>query len=214
MFHLRQIDIRGATLIPSDDIFNRLEVTTGVSIWEISTKDIEQRITHLPGVERVRVHRRLPSTLIVSIHESPPVAYTIIDGQQFIVTRSGHFLQSPHTHAAKSLPRMKLNSRKYNGDNADNKSLLAITQSLFLLQSSTVPWQEAILEIEPLPDHGYSIILEEPYNTKLLLPTDTKLDTLALFEVIWADFNETYGDAGRAIHAIDLRFSGQAIVRY
>jgi cell division septal protein FtsQ len=72
-FRIRKVEIRGARYLSSTDIITRLKVDTLASLWD-DLEPYRERVRHHPQVRDVKVSRRLPGTLVVSITENPPVA--------------------------------------------------------------------------------------------------------------------------------------------
>ena len=72
-FRVRRIEIRDARFTPPAEIRQRLKVDTTFSIWN-DLEPLRQRVAAHPQVSRVRISRRFPSTLVVSVEEHQPVA--------------------------------------------------------------------------------------------------------------------------------------------
>jgi len=72
-FQLRKIEIEGLRYMAPDEIAERLEVDTTQSIW-IDMGPVAERIRSHPQVADVRLHRKLPGTLVVRVTEHMPVA--------------------------------------------------------------------------------------------------------------------------------------------
>ncbi|MFL5481048.1 MAG: cell division protein FtsQ/DivIB [Gemmatimonadaceae bacterium] len=72
-FRIRKVEIRGARYLSSSEIISRLKVDTLASLWD-DLEPYRERVRHHPQVSDVKVSRRLPGTLVVSIRENPPVA--------------------------------------------------------------------------------------------------------------------------------------------
>jgi cell division septal protein FtsQ len=72
-FRVRAVEIRGARYLQPNEIISRLKVDTLASLWD-DLEPYRQRVRHHPQVSDVRITRRLPGTLIVSIQENLPVA--------------------------------------------------------------------------------------------------------------------------------------------
>jgi cell division protein FtsQ len=72
-FRVRRVEIVGARLVQASDILGRLHVDTLSSVWQ-AARPLEERVASHPGVQSVRVRRRLPGTLVVEITERWPVA--------------------------------------------------------------------------------------------------------------------------------------------
>jgi cell division protein FtsQ len=72
-FRVRRVEIIGARYVPISDILERLHVDTSASVWD-PTQPLVARLASHPQLRRVRVHRKLPGTIVVEIEENPPVA--------------------------------------------------------------------------------------------------------------------------------------------
>jgi len=72
-FRVRTIEIRGARYLQPTDIVERLHVDTLRSLWD-DVRPLEARLRPHPQVGDVRITRRLPGTLVVTLRENLPVA--------------------------------------------------------------------------------------------------------------------------------------------
>lgn len=72
-FHVRRIAIDGTRFARSRDVMPLLQVDTLQSIWQPLPPLVARVSTH-PLVANVRVERRLPGTLVVTIEEREPAA--------------------------------------------------------------------------------------------------------------------------------------------
>ena len=72
-FRVRTIEIRGTHYLQPTDIVERMHVDTLRSLWD-DVGPLEARIRPHPQVSDVRITRRMPGTLIVTLTENLPVA--------------------------------------------------------------------------------------------------------------------------------------------
>lgn len=72
-FRIRKVEIRGAKYLSTNEVLGRLKVDTLASLWD-DLEPYRERVRHHPQVADVKISRRLPGTLVVSITENPPVA--------------------------------------------------------------------------------------------------------------------------------------------
>jgi cell division septal protein FtsQ len=72
-FRVRRIEVRNARYTPPDDIRKRLGIDTTFSIWN-DLEPLERRVAEHKQVSGVRISRRFPSTLVVTVEEFQPVA--------------------------------------------------------------------------------------------------------------------------------------------
>jgi cell division protein FtsQ len=72
-FRVRTVEIKGVHYIQPNDIILRLHIDTLASLWD-DLEPYRQRIRRHPQVSQVRITRRMPGTLVVTIQENLPVA--------------------------------------------------------------------------------------------------------------------------------------------
>lgn len=72
-FRVRRIEVRDARFTPPEEIRRRLAIDTTFSIWS-DLDPLKKRVTDHPQVSGVRIARRFPSTLVVTVQEYQPVA--------------------------------------------------------------------------------------------------------------------------------------------
>ena len=72
-FRVRRIEVRDARYTPPDEIRKRLGIDTTFSIWN-DLEPLERRVAEHKQVSSVRISRRFPSTLVVTVEEFQPVA--------------------------------------------------------------------------------------------------------------------------------------------
>ena len=73
-FRIRKVEIRGTKYLSTNEILSRLKVDTLASLWD-DLEPYRDRVRYHPQVADVKISRRLPGTLVVSIRENPPVAF-------------------------------------------------------------------------------------------------------------------------------------------
>ncbi|HJU72856.1 MAG TPA: FtsQ-type POTRA domain-containing protein [Gemmatimonadaceae bacterium] len=78
-FHVRRVTVRGAKYVDSRALVRQMAIDTTVSIWN-SLDVYASRIVSHPQIRSVRLSRRLPSTVIVTIEENVPVAFVPASG--------------------------------------------------------------------------------------------------------------------------------------
>lgn len=72
-FRVRRIEVRNARYTPPEEIRKRVGIDTTFSIWN-DLEPLEQRVAEHKQVSGVRISRRFPSTLVVTVEEFQPVA--------------------------------------------------------------------------------------------------------------------------------------------
>jgi cell division septal protein FtsQ len=72
-FRVRNVEIRGVRYLQPNEIISRLRIDTVASLWD-DLEPYRQRVRGHPQVSDVRITRRMPGTLVVTIEENLPVA--------------------------------------------------------------------------------------------------------------------------------------------
>ncbi|MGQ0640356.1 MAG: cell division protein FtsQ/DivIB [Gemmatimonadaceae bacterium] len=72
-FHVRSVSVRGVRYLDARALVRLMEIDTTISIWN-SLDPYEARVAAHPQVRSARLSRRLPSTVVVTIDESVPIA--------------------------------------------------------------------------------------------------------------------------------------------
>jgi len=78
-FHVRKVSVRGIQYVDARALVRHMQIDTMTSIWN-SLDPYAERIAALPQVRSARLSRRLPSTLVVTVDESIPVALAPASG--------------------------------------------------------------------------------------------------------------------------------------
>jgi cell division septal protein FtsQ len=91
-FRVRSVEIRGVRYLQPNEILARLKVDTLMSVWD-DLEPLRERVRHHPQITDVTITRRMPGTLVVTVHENQPVA--------LIQTRAGLL---PYDSIGRQLP--------------------------------------------------------------------------------------------------------------
>ena len=72
-FRVRSVVVEGTRFLPPDSVVARLAIDTLRSVFD-DVPPLVDRLRGMPQVADVKISRKLPGTLVVSIRENPPVA--------------------------------------------------------------------------------------------------------------------------------------------
>ncbi len=93
---VRTVRVDGLAAVSEEEVRARLEIPDGRSMLRIDTTAIAQRVAAIPKVRSVRVQRKFPSTVLVSVVERTPVVYLESpDGAHLIDAESVEFAIEP-----------------------------------------------------------------------------------------------------------------------
>lgn len=102
-FRLRQVEVKGTHFVAPHDIVARMRIDTLTSIWG-NTERYRERIESHPQVRSADIERKLPSTLVVTVHERPPIALVPAAQGFQIFDSAAHLLPLDPRVSAPDLP--------------------------------------------------------------------------------------------------------------
>lgn len=102
-FRVSKIEVRGVRNMRAQEIVGKLPVRAGQSIFS-DLDAVRRAVDSLPGIDGVRVGRRLPGTVVITIEETPAVALVMREGKLKLVSVRGRVLPFDPTVAAPDLP--------------------------------------------------------------------------------------------------------------
>ncbi len=93
-FRIDKIKVQGADELQRGDIINAAEIREGMSIFLLRENEIAVRIKdRLPWVKKVKISRKLPDTVVVSIDERKPAAYVMAPDGFWLIDNQAVFLE-------------------------------------------------------------------------------------------------------------------------
>jgi cell division protein FtsQ len=105
-FRIRAVEVRGARNLRPADVVRALPVQAGASIFG-NLDAVRAAAESIPGLDAAEVSRRLPGTVVVTVHEAEPVAYAMAGDQLRLVSTKGAILPFNPTVAAPDLPLVR-----------------------------------------------------------------------------------------------------------
>jgi cell division septal protein FtsQ len=105
-FRVHAVEIRGARNLRPEEIVRVLPIRAGQSLFD-DLSAVRAAADSIPGLASVRVGRRPPSTIVVSIQETEPIAYVMRRGTLAMLGEQGEVLGFDPTVAAPDLPLVR-----------------------------------------------------------------------------------------------------------
>ncbi len=105
-FRIQRVEVRGLRNMQADRIVRRLPIRAGESIFS-DLGAVRRAADSLPGLDRVRVGRRLPGTIVVTVEETPAIALVMRGGRLQPVSAAGQVLPFDPTVGAPDLPLVR-----------------------------------------------------------------------------------------------------------
>jgi cell division protein FtsQ len=206
-FKIDEICITGGDHLNQSELQALIPDILGVNLLAVDLAVVESALMKHPWVDNVRVHRRLPSRLVIFVCEKDPVA--LVTGTSLkALDRAGNLLPMECWHGTIDLPLVHLAS----GDDSRSRRELLRDLSIrlqALQRRLPVVWQ-LISEIS-LDKCDQIELYTSCSRTRILLgkkPTWQQMLNLYTFLIYQGSFSGMDD-----IELVDLRFRGQVIVR-
>ena len=103
-FRLGEVHLQGASPAARAEILRAAALPLGAPILTLNLDSIRQRVESVGWVERARVIRLLPDTLVVSVEERPLIAVWEHDGRAVVVASNGAVMSKVDPAHFTSLP--------------------------------------------------------------------------------------------------------------
>lgn len=193
-FKVSKVEVRGLRNLRPEEIVKALPVPAGMSIFD-DLGPVEQAADSFKGLVRVRVGRRLPGTIVITVDEAEPVALVMRRGKLALVSQAGSVLPFDPTVGAPDLPLIR---------EADSLVAGLLTRvrdaDATFFASVTEGWRS-----------GDDVVLEGDGQRYLFRP-DAPAEVIRAVMAVAQDLAKTR--KGRRWAELDGRFAGQVVVRW
>lgn len=207
IFELKQIDVDGNSKITKSDIIKIGDIETGKNIFKYNLNDVEKKLLVNPYIKYVKVSRKFPDKLVITIKENSEYAI-IKEGASYIyIGENGLVLSEQKDIKNKNIPLVsgieiknkKLNIKiKINSDKS-NYIILAI---------DTLKKNNMSRKIESIKINKNKMYMKTDDNTNIVLKIDEDIEyNINRLKAILVDLKSSNKKGGN----IDLTSKEQAI---
>ncbi|MDU3335426.1 cell division protein FtsQ/DivIB [Paraclostridium bifermentans] len=207
IFELKQIDVDGNSKITKSDIIKIGDIETGKNIFKYNLNDVEKKLLVNPYIKYVKVSRKFPDKLVITIKENSEYAI-IKEGASYIyIGENGLVLSEQKVIKNKNIPLVsgieiknkKLNTKiKINSDKS-NDIILAI---------DTLKKNNMSRKIENIKINKNKMYMKTDDNTNIVLKIDEDIEyNINRLKAILVDLKSNNKKGGN----IDLTSKEQAI---
>ena len=207
IFELKQIDVDGNSKITKSDIIKIGDIETGKNIFKYNLNDVEKKLLVNPYIKYVKVSRKFPDKLVITIKENSEYAI-IKEGASYIyIGENGLVLSEQKVIKNKNIPLVsgieiknkKLNTKiKINSDKS-NDIILAI---------DTLKKNNMSRKVESIKINQNKMYMKTDDNTNIVLKIDEDIEyNINRLKAILVDLKSNNKKGGN----IDLTSKEQAI---
>jgi len=211
-FQIKRIEITGNRIVSQTEIEKALGDVLGNNIFEFDIRQAGKRLEYLPWVSSVKLHRQLPSSLLVDVTERTPLATVrarklwLVDEYGYLLEDFGNVGQNPfpviygiNTGAMEWKPGARIDAREIGG------GILAIQR----LSGYMLFGQSALAEVDMSKDSHVELRFAGS-NVSVFAPRRGWTDEAERLRTV------DYIIRGKEgfVESIDLTFSDKVIVKY
>lgn len=207
IFELKQIDVDGNSKITKSDIIKIGDIETGKNIFKYNLNDVEKKLLVNPYIKYVKVSRKFPDKLVITIKENSEYAI-IKEGASYIyIGENGLVLSEKKDIKNKNIPLVsgieiknkKLNTKIKINSYKSNDIILAI---------DTLKNNNMSRKIESIKINKNKMYMKTDDNTNIVLKIDEDIEyNINRLKAILVDLKSNNKKGGN----IDLTSKEQAI---
>lgn len=207
IFELKQIDVDGNSKITKSDIIKIGDIETGKNIFKYNLNDVEKKLLVNPYIKYVKVSRKFPDKLVITIKENSEYAI-IKEGASYIyIGENGLVLSEQKDIKNKNIPLVsgieiknkKLNTKIKINSEKSNDIILAI---------DTLKNNNMSRKIESIKINKNKMYMKTDDNTNIVLKIDEDIEyNINRLKAILVDLKSNNKKGGN----IDLISKEQAI---
>lgn len=207
IFELKQINVDGNSKITKSDIIKIGDIETGKNIFKYNLNDVEKKILGNPYIKYVKVSRKFPDKLVITIKENSEYAI-IKEGANYIyIGENGLILSEQKDIKNKNIPLIsgieiknkKLNTKAKINSDKSNYIILAI---------DTLKKNNMSRKIESIKINKNKMYMKTDDNTSIVLKIDEDIEyNINRLKAILVDLKSNNKKDGN----IDLTSKEQAI---
>ncbi|MDH4132035.1 MAG: FtsQ-type POTRA domain-containing protein [Gemmatimonadota bacterium] len=192
-FRVRRLEIRGLEHLQASAVAGALPLDSVASVFD-DLAPLRTAAESIPGLEQVRIGRRLPGTIVVTVREVPPVALVMRNRGLRMVGPHGRVLPFDPSFSAPDLPIL--------GGEPDS----VVTRLLARIRESDPTF---FGRVEMAWRTGPDVVLSVGRRRYLFQP-DSPAEVIQAVMLVEQDLTQR----GRRWAELDARFSGQVVVRW
>jgi len=205
-FDPQRVVASGNRVVSSADIVHAAAVNMRVNMWLQNGHAIARRVEAIPYIDRARVHRYPPATVVVSVTERVPFAVVVSDDRSVLVDRHLRVL-APEDDATTTLPQLTLPP----GVALDPGAFVARHDATALAADYEAMIAGQVVPLELHYDRFGGLVATVRGGIRILLGDDSDLaKKLPLIDPILAQVVRKE----RRVSEVDLRAPGTPVVVY
>ena len=104
LFKIQNIEVTNNKIINKDNIIKKLNNILGQNIFFVKKEDIFKPLEAIDFLEKIEVKRKYPSTIIIKIFETKPVAILFKNSEKYLIDSSSNLVVFKNTSFNRNFP--------------------------------------------------------------------------------------------------------------
>jgi cell division protein FtsQ len=210
-FRLARVDVRGNVVLTPAEVETLSGLTEGASLLSVNVPTVERAVLRSPRVERAQATRLLPDRVLIRLVEREPVA--LVETSDGVIEVSEDLMVLPRAERTPyiDVPLVTGFDGEFSQDGlVEAEELTSVLELLGTARRVSRPLWMEISEIHIAPGSGLVIYTVADGAEIRVGSGALDEDGLKRLGMVLADIRER----GARAESIDLRFDGQAVVRF
>jgi len=195
-FYIKNVEIKGLQRLSPEQLLKGEFIPPQTSIFEVDIREIFHKIQKEAAVKKVKIKKKLPSTLLIEVEERLPYAYVGKKGKLWEVDEEGVVLGEVKNLGSR-ISITGIDPFK------EKDALLKALKALKFSQSLNLGVEKIAVKNR---NEGIVLVLKE--NIQVIMGTSPHYDYLSYLPYIFQDAREK----GEKFNTVDLRFDDQIII--
>lgn len=85
---IENITVNGNKYVNTSEVLSLASIEKGVFMLDLKMSDIRKKLQKIPCIEKVRIRRKIPNTVTITVYERKPIAFVNI-GSVYMTDRTG-----------------------------------------------------------------------------------------------------------------------------
>ncbi len=208
LFRVAQVDLEASGRPGPDEIRSMSGIRPGMNMLSLDTEEVSRRLETHPWIQHATVVKRLPDQVLIKVRKRRPVVLVGVQGCLYYMDAEGKILDKVEPGASLDFPMMTgldqdVEDARRCGDGRDLQQALSL---LRVLQATAA--LGSVSEIQIDRSEGLSFVLEG-FSVPVHVGWSGFLEKMIRFEKVLPSLASQLN----AIERVDLRFSGQIVLK-
>ena len=106
LFKIEKIEILNNVLVKNNTIQEKLSRIKGKNIFFIKKKDIENPLKFISFLEKIKVNKKYPNTIIIKVYETKPIGVLFKKNKKFIIDNLSNLYAAEESEIINDLPNI------------------------------------------------------------------------------------------------------------